>query len=119
MPIYEYECVDCSKRFSLLILNPTTCGKPRCPKCGSRKLDRLMSRFAAARSDEQRMEKLADPASLSGLDEHDPAAVARWAKKMGKEMGDEAGEGFEEMADQAMAEEQGDHTGSDDGDALT
>ena len=107
MPIYEYECSDCQKKFSVLILNPSTCGKPKCPKCGSHKLDRLMSRFATAQSDERRMEKLADPGSLSGLDENDPASVARWAKKMGREMGDEAGEGFDEMVDQAMDEESG------------
>ena len=105
MPIYEYECSDCNKRFSLLILNPKTHGKPQCPKCGSRRLERLMSRFATAQSDERRMEKLADPGSLSGLDENDPASVARWAKKMGRELGDEAGEGFDEMVDQAMDEE--------------
>ena len=106
MPIYEYECQDCGKRFSLLIMNPKTQAQPACPKCGGRKLDRLMSRFATAQSDERRMEKLADPASLSGLDENDPAAVARWAKRMGREMGDEAGEGFDEMVDQTMEDEQ-------------
>ncbi len=51
------------------------------------------------------MEKLADPSSFTGLDENDPVAVAKWAKKMGREMGDEAGEGFDEMVDQTMEEE--------------
>jgi putative FmdB family regulatory protein len=112
MPIYEYECDNCGKRCSLLILTPRTSGKPSCPNCGSHRLGRLMSRFATARSDESRMEKLADPAALSGIDERDPASVARWARKMGREMGDEAGEGFEEMVDQAMDEEQGKHAGN-------
>jgi len=118
MPIYEYECNGCSKRFSLLILNPKTSGQPACPKCGSHKLDRLMSRFATAQSEERRMERLADPASLSGLDENDPASVARWAKKIGKEMGDETGEGFDEMVDQAMDEETGKRAGTGDGDTI-
>ena len=114
MPIYEYECLACGKRFSLLVLNPRAAAQPACPNCGSRKLERLMSRFATAQSEERRMEKLADPAALSGLDENDPASVARWAKKLGREMGDGAGEGFDEMVDQAMDEESAKNAGTGD-----
>jgi len=105
MPIYEYICQDCKKRVSLLILNPSTYGTPKCHNCGSEKLERIMSRFRTLRSEESRMERLADPSSFSGVDENDPASVARWAKKMGKELGDEAGEGFDEMVDQTIEEE--------------
>ena len=105
MPIYEYECRSCGRRFSALVLNPGAAGEARCPKCGGADPERLMSRFATAQSEQRRMEKLADPAAFSGLDENDPASVARWAKKMGREMGDEAGEGFDEMVDQAVEEE--------------
>ena len=107
MPIYEYQCQKCNKRFSLLILNPSTYGRPQCPKCGSESLERLMSRFRTVQSEEKRMERLADPSSFSGLDENDPAAVARWAKKMGKELGDEVGEDFDQMVDQSIEEEMG------------
>jgi len=105
MPIYEYQCLDCNKSFSLLILSPTSYGTPKCPNCGSEKLERLMSRFRAIRSEESRLERLADPSTFSGVDENDPASVAKWAKKMGKELGDEAGEGFDEMVDQTIEEE--------------
>ena len=111
MPIYEYDCQSCRKQFSLLILAPSTSETPACPNCGSSRLERLMSRFATAQSDEKRMEKLADPSSISGLDENNPVSVARWAKRMGKEMGDEAGEDFDGMVDQAMDEEQGRNSG--------
>lgn len=107
MPIYEYQCQNCHRRVSLLILNPSTYGQPQCPKCGSQKLERLMSRFRTLQSDERRMEKLADPSSFAGLDENDPAAVARWAKKMGRELGDEAGEDFDQMVDQSLEEDLG------------
>lgn len=107
MPIYEYHCQECNKRVSLLILNPSTYGRPKCPKCGSEKLERLMSRFRTVQSEEKRMERLADPSSFAGLDENDPAAVARWAKRMGKELGDEVGEDFDQMVDQSIEEEMG------------
>lgn len=105
MPVYEYICQDCTKKIGLLILNPSTYGTPKCPNCGSDKLERIMSRFRTLQSEEKRMEKLADPSSFSGVDENDPTSVAKWAKKMGKELGDEAGEGFDEMVDQTIEEE--------------
>ncbi|MDQ7797875.1 MAG: zinc ribbon domain-containing protein [Candidatus Edwardsbacteria bacterium] len=105
MPIYEYTCRGCHKKISLLILNPSSYGRPKCPHCGSPELERLMSRFRTPQSEERRMEKLADPSSFTGLDENDPGSVARWAKKMGRELGDEAGEGFDQMVDQTMEEE--------------
>jgi len=61
-----------------------------------------MSRFAMPKSDEARMEALADPSNLGGLDENDPASVSRWMRKMGKEMGEDlGGEDFDEMLNEA------------------
>jgi len=105
MPIYEYICQNCRKPVTLLILNPSTYGTPKCPSCGSDKLERIMSRFRAIRSEESCMERLADPSSFSGVDENDPVSVAKWAKKMGRELGNEAGEGFDEMVDQTIEED--------------
>jgi putative FmdB family regulatory protein len=113
MPIYEYFCKECRKTVTLLILNPSTYGRPKCPDCGSVNLERIMSRFRTVRSEESRMEKLADPSSFSGVDENDPVSVAKWAKKMGRELGDEAGEGFDEMVDQTIEEEA--HKGTEPG----
>ena len=61
------------------------------------------------------MEGLADPSSLSGLDENDPKSVARWMKKMGREMGEEAGEDFDEEVDKAMEEAEREKTAGEDG----
>jgi|SRR3990172_11137017 len=92
MPIYEYRCRQCGKRFSVLTLRVSEVVQPRCEKCGSRAADRLMSRFAMPKSDEARMEALADPSQLGGLDENDPQSVSRWMRKMGKEMGEDIGD---------------------------
>ncbi len=63
-----------------------------------------MSRFAAPKSEEARLESLADPSNFGDLDENDPQSMARWMKKMGREMGEDVGEDFEEALDEAGAE---------------
>jgi hypothetical protein len=68
-------------------------------------MTRLISRVARIRSEESRLESLADPSKLGGLDENDPASMARWMKRMGKEMGEDLGEDVDSMIDQAMEEE--------------
>ena len=67
-------------------------------------MKKLVSRVAVLRSEESRMESLADPSKLGGLDENDPGSVARWMKKMGREMGEDLGDDFEGEIDQAVAE---------------
>jgi len=62
-----------------------------------------MSRFATIRSEEDRLDALADPSSLGDLNEDDPQSVARWMKKMGNEMGEDLGDDV----DQALEEEAG------------
>lgn len=101
MPIYEFRCRKCRKRFSILTLRIGESYEVRCDHCGSREGERLLSRFAMPKSDEARMEALADPSRLGDLDENDPKSLARWMRSMGKEMGEEfAGEDFEEMVDE-------------------
>jgi len=66
-----------------------------------------MSRFATVRSEEDRLDSLADPSSLGDLNEDDPKSVARWMKKMGSEMGEDAGEDWDDTVEEAMEEETG------------
>ena len=103
MPLYEYRCRACRRRFSALVgvvANP----KPiACPKCASTEADRLMSRFSRLRSEDDVMDSLADSADLSGIDENDPASVARFMKKMGSEMGEDLGDDFEQAMEDEMS----------------
>ena len=69
-----------------------------------------MSRFATVKSEEARLDALADSSSFGDLDENDPASVARFMKKMGKEFGDDLGDDFGSAVDEAM-----DEVGDDDG----
>jgi len=95
MPIYEYRCRDCGKRSTLLVLNIKHPSPLACQHCRSASLERLMSRFAAPKSEEARLESLADPSKFAGLDENDPKSMAKFMKKMGQEMGEDLGEDFE------------------------
>jgi putative FmdB family regulatory protein len=116
LPIYEYRCRDCGRKSAFLTLSVNSPLQPKCRKCGSLRLEKLVSRVAVSRSEESRMESLADPSKLSGLDENDPKSVARWMKKMGKEMGEDAGEDFDQSIDEAMEEaESGEDTGETSG----
>ncbi len=60
MPIYEYECHDCRRRVSLLVRRLSSSETPACPRCGSTALSRLMSRFTTVKSEEARLESLAE-----------------------------------------------------------
>ena len=104
MPIYEYECQGCQRRVSLLIRTLSAAEAPRCPRCGSAALSRLMSRFATVKSEDARLDSLSDPSSFGDLDENDPQSVARFVKKMGHEMGEDLGEDLDAAMDEAMGE---------------
>ncbi len=104
MPIYEYLCKRCHRKSTFLVLK-TEGFVPVCKHCGGTDLQRLISRVAFLRSEEDRLEKLADPSFLSGLDENDPRSVAQWMKRVGKELGEDLGEDFDQMVEEAMEEE--------------
>jgi len=40
MPIYEYKCKKCDKKFEILVMGKDT---PACPSCGNLKIKRLLS----------------------------------------------------------------------------
>jgi hypothetical protein len=70
-----------------------------------------MSRFATVKSEEARLESLADPSALGDLDENDPASAARFMKRMGRELGDDLGEDFESAMDETLSESEADAAG--------
>jgi putative FmdB family regulatory protein len=104
MPVYEYRCDACQKLTSLFVRSIRNPEPARCRFCRSDRLTRLISRIATPKSEEARMDALADPGSLGGLDENDPQSMARWMKKMAGEMGEDLDDGMmEEM--EAAAED--------------
>jgi len=120
MPIYEYKCASCGRKVSLffgsfgIAEQRTEAGEIECPRCGSRKLDRLMSRVNMVRGsssgdsmgDMGEMDDIGGMGDMdgmgdmfSGLNEDDPRAVARWARRMKDNLGEDMGPEF----DQALA----------------
>lgn len=105
MPIYEYVCQECRRRSSFLVRSTGDSEELKCSYCQGVRLQRIMSRFSAVRSEESRLENLADPTRWSGLDENDPASVAKFVKRMGSEMGEEMSrDDIDQMADEAARE---------------
>lgn len=107
MPIYEYRCADCRKRSSRLILNINNPPSVSCRYCQGKNLQRILSRFASPKSEEARLEALADPSKYGNLDENDPQSMARFMKQMGKEMGEDFGDDIDEALGEATGTEGG------------
>jgi putative FmdB family regulatory protein len=104
MPIYEYRCDECGKISEFLLIRTDDASQIRCKRCKSAKLSRVLSRVRVIRSEESRLESLADPSKWGGLDENDPKSMAKFMKKMGKELGEDMDMNMDEM-EQAMEEE--------------
>lgn len=115
MPIYEYACDRCRKIYSFLVRNVSSHKRPKCPKCGASGMHRAISPFRVGKSDESRIEKLADPSALSGIDENDPRSIARWMRKMGSELGEEMPEDMNEIVDRLEAGENPDEIEGEEG----
>jgi putative FmdB family regulatory protein len=46
MPSYEYRCPKCRKKFTLILsIAEHDAGKGKCPKCGGKKLEQLITTF--------------------------------------------------------------------------
>jgi putative FmdB family regulatory protein len=97
MPNYEYRCKDCRRRFEVFMSFSEYGTKPvQCKYCRSVSITRLISRVRFARSDESRLENLADPANLAAL-EDDPKSLGRMMRQMKSEVGEEMPAEFDEV----------------------
>ncbi len=105
MPIYEYRCLKCRRRVSMLVRGFASLesARPVCPHCGSDQLLRLVSRVSVLKSEEARLDSLSDSSALGDLDENDPRSIARYMKKMSSEVGEDMGDEFHEVVDRLEA----------------
>jgi putative FmdB family regulatory protein len=105
MPIYEYRCEACGKISEFLLIKTDEVFTPQCKRCKSKNMTRVLSKVRVIRSEESRMESLADPSKWGDLDEKDPKSMAKMMRRLGKEFGEELGEDADRMVDEAMEEE--------------
>src|SRR5579872_2142725 len=106
MPIFEYICNDCHKRFSALVGVIANARPPACPLCESTALTKQVSRFARVRSEDDALEDLADETTYGDI-ENDPKAMRRFVREMGKAMDEDLDEDFEAALEEEMAGEKG------------
>ena len=100
MPSYDFICNNCNQRFDVF-LTYSEYGKKAvtCAHCGSKDVRRRMTKVRVAKSEESRMDSMADDFSgFEGL-EDDPRAMGQMMRKMGKEMGEEMPPEFDEVVD--------------------
>ncbi len=103
MPIYQYRCLNCRKRFeTFMSYDEYGSHKARCPHCDSDQVQRRIGRIRIARSEDSRLESMADPDNLAGL-EDDPKALGRMMRQMSHEMGEDMGPEFDEVIDRLEA----------------
>lgn len=93
MPTYPYQCENCDQSFALT-QSYKDYGKSKvaCPNCGEQDVTRVLARVRFARSEESRLDSIADPSMLAGI-EDDPKAMGAMMRKMTNEFGDEIGGG--------------------------
>jgi putative FmdB family regulatory protein len=105
MPVYEYECTECGQKARKFWRSFSAVDEPslQCPRCGAHSFRRLVSRVAVLRSEDARLDDLADPSALAGLDEEDPRSLGRWLRKMSGELGEDMPPEFGEVIERLEA----------------
>jgi putative FmdB family regulatory protein len=103
MPIYEYRCRVCKFKSNLFFRSIAAASENSettdlaCPKCGNKALSRIFSRFAVRRGSSDEGEELYEiDRMLAGVDESDPQSVARVARKIVQQTGEDIGPEFDE-----------------------
>lgn len=97
MPVYEFICLDCRRRFSLR-LSYQDYGKTAvtCPHCKSSNVQRKIGRVRVAASSSINLEDMADPDKLEGMAD-DPRALGRMMRQASAETGEDLPPEFDEV----------------------
>jgi putative FmdB family regulatory protein len=104
MPTYDFICNACGNRFDIFLTYAEYGKTPvHCAHCKSADVRRRMTKVRIAKTEEGRLESMAEDFSgFEGL-ENDPKALGRMMKKMGRETGEELPAEFDEVVDRLEA----------------
>lgn len=103
MPIYQYDCGDCERAVEIFFRSAAKAVDPRCPECGSARLQRRISKVARVRSTGQRLDGINVDEEIGHLESKDERGFAKWARQMGDKFDGELGSNFRELAQKADA----------------
>jgi putative FmdB family regulatory protein len=104
VPVYEYRCRDCKRKFQTLVGVVAAPDDTQCPHCGSLETSKLVSRFARARSEDDRIDEIAD--RLEGMGEPDsPSQMRHMMREMGKALDEDVSDEMEELFEQDISGE--------------
>jgi len=104
MPTYDFICNACAQRFDVFMTFSEYGHKPvNCSRCGSENVRRRMTKVRIAKSDDSRLENMAnDFPGMEGL-EDDPRSLGRMMRKLGRETGENLPPEFDEVVDRLEA----------------
>lgn len=101
MPIFEFRCRGCGSRFATLVGMTADSGDTVCPKCGNNEADKLVSRFKQGKTEDDRIDELADKLETYG----EPSGgreMRDMVREMGKAMDDDMADEMEDMFEADM-----------------
>jgi putative FmdB family regulatory protein len=99
MPIYEFRCQSCKRKFEKnFTYQEYGTIKVACPYCASDQVARTIGRIRVAKNSTQHLTDLADPANLDQIDQ-DPKALGKMMKELKNDIGTDMGGEFDEVVD--------------------
>jgi putative FmdB family regulatory protein len=100
MPIYEFKCQECGRLTSVFVKTMGASYEATCQHCGSRRMERAVSRFAYHKSGQAILEEYgSEPKRLE--DYKDPRQIGRWAERRFQEYGMDLPDETRKMIDAA------------------
>ena len=114
MPIYEYRCDSCQRRFSMLNRSFSEIKEPVCSHCGVAGGTRIVSQVSVIKSPNDFMGGMPQWDTTTDFNEDDPRSVADMLRRVKDETGQPIGQMGEEMLARMDAGEMVDNTEIED-----
>jgi putative FmdB family regulatory protein len=101
VPIFEFRCQACNHKFATLVGMVAENSDTSCPKCKSSITSKLVSRVAKFRTEEGRIDEMAD--RLETMDEPEAGSQMRdLLRELGKASDDDVSDEMEDMFEADM-----------------
>lgn len=101
MPVFEFRCRQCRVKFATLVGMTADSSEVVCPSCGSKEADKLVSRFIRGKSEDARIDEMADKLEQYGEPEGN-AQMRDMVREMGKAVDEDMSDDMEEMFEADM-----------------